>query len=388
MTQQNYRHLWDIKSDIFINHGSFGATPRAVLEKQTALEKEFNASREQFFKQDCEGQLVKSKELISSLLGMAVSDFVFVDNITEGFNTVIKSLPLQSGDEVIVTNHAYGSFLPVVEAESQRRKFKIVKAEIPYSAISEEAIIDEVISRVTSKTKLCIIDHITSPTALIFPVKRIVKALRERGVEAFIDGAHAPGQINLNVEDIGAAYYSANHHKWLCAPVSSGFLYVRPDLQSGIQPLISSYATGEVNDLVKRFAWPGTRNVSARILVGETIVYMESLFSGGWGEIIERNHNLAVEVRDLLCAELNIPAPCGSEFFGSMFTIPIGQVNIIDFESGVKPSVQTYTQTLQRFGFGMYIEFFDGQYWLRVTCHLYNSLDDYKKIAEAVRSIT
>jgi isopenicillin-N epimerase len=388
MTQQDYRHLWDIKSDVFTNHGSFGATPIAVLDKQAILEKEFNASREQFLRQESDSQLLKSKEHISNLLGMAVSDFVFVDNVTEGFNTVIKSLQLQSGDEVIITNHSYNCFVPVLEVESQNRNFKVVTADIPYPMVSDEAVVDEILSRVTDKTKLCIVDHITSPTAFIFPVKKIVEALKKRGVETFVDGAHAPGQIDINVESIGAAYYTANHHKWLCAPVSSGFLYVRPDMQGGIHPLVSSYTAGESNDFSMRFLWQGTRNPSARILTGEAITYMEGLLSGGWNEIRDRNHNLAVKARDLLCAELNIAAPCQNDLFGSMFTIPLKDINIIDPESEVNPAIQIYNYTQQRFGFGMYIQPFEGQYLLRCSCHLYNSIGDYKKVAEAIKSLS
>ena len=211
--------------------------------------------------------------------------------------------------------------------------------------------------------------------------------LKKRGVEVFIDGAHAPGQIDLNVGDIGAAYYSANHHKWLCAPVSSGFLYVRPDRQDDIDPLVSSYMAGAADDFVKRFTWAGTRNPSARIMAGETIAYMDGLFSKGWGEIIERNHTLAVEVRALLCAELNISVPCQNDFFGSMFTVPLSSINIIDPNSELNPAVQIYNYTMQNFGFGMYIEPFEGQFLLRCSCHIYNTIEEYKKIAEAIKRI-
>lgn len=236
----DYKAFWDLKRPINVNHGSFGATPRVILEKQRLYQDEFNECRERFLWQGGLARVAAAKDRMAAFIGAAAEDVVFVDNATDGFNAVLKSVPLGPGDEVLVTTHTYSNFPPVLQEEAARRGFKTVTATIPYPPKDEGQIIDTILEKVSGKTKLAIIDHITSPTALVFPVQKIVEALAEKGIDTFVDGAHAPGQVPLDMAEIGAAYYTGNHHKWLCAPVASAFLYVRKNRQDHIMPAIGS----------------------------------------------------------------------------------------------------------------------------------------------------
>ncbi|MCB9991351.1 MAG: aminotransferase class V-fold PLP-dependent enzyme [Rhodospirillales bacterium] len=385
--ESSYRSLWDFKRKAHLNHGSFGATPRAILEKQAEFVRTFNLFREDMLWRQGFDKLKDVRHAVAAFVGVDTDDVVIVDNATDGFNAVLKSVPLGAGDEVLITSHAYSNYPPVFHEEAARRGFTIVVAEIPYPPESPQQIIDTILAKAGTKTKLAFIDHITSPTALIFPVKEIVAALQAQGIDTFVDGAHAPGQIPLDVKDIGAAYYTGNHHKWMCAPVASAFLYVRKDRQDCIMPAVGSGGASREAPFTERFAWTGTKDISAWACVPETIAYMASLHPDGWTGIMARNHALAVKARDLLCDRLGIIPPCEEAMFGSMFTLPLGSLQFDPETEQKAPILRLYELVEARAGFGVYALPFGDQYLLRVSCHLYNEEKDYELLAEAMAEI-
>jgi isopenicillin-N epimerase len=385
----DYAAQWDFRRALHFNHGSFGATPRRILERKFEILKRFNEDRDDFLWGDGRNKSVLSdiaeaKKPLASFIGAQPQDIVYVDNVTDAFNSVFKSIDLGKGDEVLVTNHIYANFPPPLAEMAKRQGFKIVTVDVPYPPRDDDQIVESILSGVTDRTKLAFIDHITAPTALIFPVKRIVAALKEKGVDSFIDGAHVPGQIPLNVDDIGAAYYAGNHHKWLCVPTGTGFLHVRRDRQDMIMPAVGSGGANRETPFEDRFLWRGTKDVSSHLLVPETIDFMAGLHPKGWAGIYERNHELALAARDILTAKLGIEKPCPDHMVGSMFTLPLGRLDMpqnLEKEFGCN---RLRVAMIERHGFGPYATEFEGQYLMRVSAHLYNNLDQYRQLADAL----
>ena len=384
---QDFSAHWDLKNKNPLNHGSFGATPVEILKRLAKREQDFNRDREDFLWHELGPETIRVRKALAVFVGAAADDLVLVDNITEGFNTVIRSLPLGPGDEVLITSHVYSPYPAPLRDLAARQGFAVKTAAVPYPPQDEDEIVAALLAGVTKNTKLAIIEHISSPTALIFPVKRIVAALAERGVDCFIDGAHAPGQAPVDVADIGAAYYSANNHKWLCAPVSSGFLHVRADRQDNIAPVIASAPGHRGAPFAERFSWQGTKDLLPRLLVPETIEYMAGLHPQGWDGIRARNHALAAAARNVMAEALNIKPPHPESMFGSMFTLPLGALQFDAQTEALEAGKRLSTVLQKKAGLRAYAMLFEGQYLLRLSAHLYNRLEHYEALAEVLPAI-
>src|SRR5262245_52656113 len=234
--------LWLLDSNVtFLNHGSFGSCPRPVLEFQQRLRERLERQPVQFFVHDLEGLLDQARIELANFLGAEADDLVFVPNATTGVNTVLRSQTFRPGDEILVTNHEYNACRNALNVAAERSGTVVVVAHIPFPLKTEDEVVDGVLAGVTQCTRLALLDHVTSHTCLVFPMARLVDELSKRGIETLVDGAHAPGMIPLNLRELGAAYYTGNAHKWLCAPKGAGFLYVRRDRQQLIRPLVISH---------------------------------------------------------------------------------------------------------------------------------------------------
>lgn len=376
-----FRKYWAIGDVPRFNHGSFGATPTAVLEKQAQYLAAFNADREALF---WGGGLERHQAIrtnIAEFAGADADDLVIVDNATEGVNTVLKSLSFNPGDEILITDHIYTPYQSVLKELEHRTGAKVVTVEIPLPVTGPDAITAAVMDGVTDKTKLAFIDHVTSPTALIMPVADIVAKLAERGIDCFIDGAHAPGQVKLDLNALGAAYYTGNHHKWICAPVQSGFLHVRRDRQGPVIPAVGSFGSGRDTPFAERFIWQGTRDCSARFCVPDTIDYMAGLMAGGWDEIIRRNHDTAIAARDMLLDATGAPRNCPDDMVGCMFTLSLGVLDLPPDITALLEHLQVNTLMKQRFGYSIYAHWHHDHWLARVSCPLYNDVADYEPLA-------
>jgi isopenicillin-N epimerase len=200
---------------VMINHGSFGACPRAVLEAQARYRDRMEANPIGFFMREMEPLLGESRAVLAALVGADAEDLAFVRNVTEGVNGVLRSLRLEPGDEILVTDHAYNACRNVADFVAERTGAKVVVAAVPFPIRSPGDVLDRVITRVSDRTRLALLDHIASPTALVFPIEELVRELDRRGVDTLVDGAHAPGMVPLDLNGLGAAYYTGNCHKWL-----------------------------------------------------------------------------------------------------------------------------------------------------------------------------
>lgn len=320
--------LWKLDPEVvFLNHGSFGACPRAVLEYQQVMRDRMERQPLQFLARELEGLLDHARASLAAFVGADPDCLVYVPSATAGVNTVLRSLEFKPGDELLVTDQEYNACRNALNYAAERTGARVVAVPIPFPLENSGQIVDAVLAAVTPKTRLALLDHVVSQTGLVLPMERLVAGLQAKGVDCLVDGAHSPGMIPLNLNALGAAYYTGNCHKWLCAPKGSAFLHVRKDLQQHIRPLVISHGANtsrtDRSKFLVEFGWAGTSDPSACLAVPEAIKFMASLLPGGWRAVMERNRALALAGRDILCAALRIPAPCPDEFVGSTAAVPL-----------------------------------------------------------------
>lgn len=379
-------------SIVFLNHGSFGACPRAVLEQQSQLRSRMEAEPVRFLSQELQPLLDASRNRLAQLLNTAAENLVFVPNATTGVNAVVRSLEFQAGDEILTTNQDYNACRNALRAAAERAGAKVVVAQIPFPLHTESEVIEAVLSCVSDKTRLAMIDHVTSPTAVVYPIEKIVRALEEREIDTLVDGAHAPGMLPLDLDALRPTYYTGNCHKWLCAPKGAGFLYVRPDRQERIQPTTISHGFNTSrpgrNALHTRFDWVGTIDPTPWFCVGSAIDWCASLLPGGIAQLMNRNRNMAIEARRILCKSLDIEPPCPEEMLGSMAAIPLPA------SSPALSAAENRIDPLQAKLFNEYAIEVPVSRWgdleqrcLRICAHGYNSRDQYLYLAEALQEL-
>jgi len=272
------RH-WGLDPAItFLNHGSFGACPRPVLDVQQAWRDQLEAEPVRFLGRELNGRLATVREALGEFVGADPDDLALVTNATGGANAVIRSLRFEADDEIVTTDHEYNAILNVLRYVAERDGARVVVVGLPFPAISPDDVVERFMAAVTERTRLAVISHVTSPTALILPVERIVPELADRGIDTLVDGAHAPGMVALDLDALGAAYYTANLHKWVCAPKGSAFLHVRRDRQAGVRPGTISHGLNAPTDERSRFRlefdWQGTLDPTPWLAVPAAIDFI------------------------------------------------------------------------------------------------------------------
>ncbi|MBW4537680.1 MAG: aminotransferase class V-fold PLP-dependent enzyme [Myxacorys chilensis ATA2-1-KO14] len=323
-----FSKCWNLDPDVtFLNHGSFGACPTPVLEFQQALRQRLERQPLKFFSRDFEALLDQARQTLADFVGADSEDLVFVPNATTGVNAVLRSLHFTPDDELLTTSQEYNACRNALNFVAERTGAKIVVADVPYPIASPDQVIEPVLQAVSSKTRLALLDHITSQTGLVLPIAHLSQELAKRGVETLVDGAHAPGMVPVNLKEIGATYYSATCHKWICSPKGAAFLYVQRDRQSAIRPLTISHGANSPRRDRSRFQlefdWMGTDDPTAYLSVAKAIEWMGSLLPGGWAELRASNRAKAIAARALLCDLLNVEPPCPESMLGALATIPL-----------------------------------------------------------------
>jgi isopenicillin-N epimerase len=341
-----------------------------------------------FFMRELEPMLDEVRSALGKLLAADPDDLALVTNATTGVNTVLRSLRFEAGDEILVTDHGYAACNNASQAVSERAGAQVVVAEVPFPIASEAQVLEAVLARASARTRLALLDHITSPTGLIFPVERIVAALRERGIDTLIDGAHAPGMVSLDLERVGAAYYTGNCHKWLCAPKGAAFLHVRRDRQIGMRPLVISHGAGSRRTDRSRFRlefdWTGTDDPTAWLCVPEAIRFLEVRVPGGLPALMRRNRELALAARAKLAAALEVAPPAPDRMIGTLVSMPLR-----DGEGEAwSPSIVDPLHDALFSRFQIEVPVFS---WprppkrlIRISAQLYNRIEDYERLAQAL----
>jgi isopenicillin-N epimerase len=322
---EHARH-WDLDPTIvFLNHGSFGACPRVVLQRQQELRAELEREPVRFLARELEGRLDEARAALAAFVGSDPDDLAFVANATAGVNTVLRSLAFAPGDELLTTDHEYNACRNALDFVADRSGAKVVVAAIPFPLQSGQQVVDAVLAKVTARTRLLLIDHVTSPTGLVLPLAPIVAALRARGVETLVDGAHAPGMLPLDLRALGAAYYTGNLHKWLCTPKGSALLHVRRDRQRDVRPLAISHGANSARVDRSRFRlefdFTGTDDVSPFLCVPAALAFLGELAPGGIPALMQRNRAMALRARMQLCAAVGSAPAAPDELIAGLASV-------------------------------------------------------------------
>jgi isopenicillin-N epimerase len=365
----------------FLNHGSFGAVPRVIFDAQAEWRRRIEASPVELLGRQCPALLAKAKSAIGRFLGMEPADFGLVTNASEGANAVLRSIDLRPGEELVTTTHVYGAVRQAMRYAAGRAGAGYREIDVPLPARSADAMTDAVLAGLGGRTRLLVIDHVTSPTALVFPVRQIAAACAARGVEVLFDGAHAPGMLEFAVPALGATYYAGNLHKWCCAPKGCGFLWVRPDRQTDVHPTVISHHLGE--GFAREFDWQGTRDITAWLTGPAALAFMAEL---GWPDVRAHNHSMAVWAHRMLCDRWKVDpvSPLDGALLGSMATVPLpGALRDMTEPEGLALQQRMYSEHRIE----VPIIRWCGRWFLRVSCQAYNKPDQYLLLADAVATL-
>lgn len=378
---ENILREWMLNPDVaYMNHGCFGARPRTVSETQQQWRDRIERDPIELLDRRRNELLDEAKQPLAEFLGVQSRDFGFITNATGGVNVVLRSLRFEPDDEILTVNHVYNAVRMSMKFIADSTGAKAIEVPLPLPVSSPDELIAAVETAITDRTKLIIVDHVTSPTAVVFPVKEIVERCERRGIDVLIDGAHAPGMLPLDIESLGAAYYTGNLHKWPSAPMGSAFLWVRKDKQRAIHPLTISHFYGL--GLANEFSWQGTRDISGWLSVPAALAYFDRY---GWENVQQHNHAMATWVQAMLCEKWHVEPSTPRD--GSM----IGSMTTVRLPEGVRryESVDVLQQKLMKVHkIEVPIFDWDGTWWIRPSCQIYTPAEAYKRLADAVLELS
>lgn len=372
--------LWALDPDVlYLNHGSFGACPRAVLSYQQCLRDAMEAEAVDFLLDAWNGMTAAVAEP-ARMLGCRTEDTAFVENATTGVNAVLRSVDLRAGDRVITTSHAYDAVANALSWVCQRAGAHLHAAEVPFPCSGPEQVLDAVdavlaeVLATGDRIPLAVVDHVTSKTGLILPIAEICARFAAHGIPVLIDGAHVPGHFPVDVPALGGAWYTGNLHKWAFAPKSAAILWAREDVRDQTRPLVISHGLGQ--GFHQEFHWQGTRDPTAWLACPAAIAFLEDL---GADRLWAHNRALAHEAGQLLAEAWKVPRPAPASMCGAMVTLPLpGEVpGTADAAMGVHDQLRDQGIEVPVFAFG-------DRSWLRISAQAYNHLEQYETLARAL----
>lgn len=371
---------WDFPEGLTnLNHGSFGPPPAPVREVRLQWMDVMDRQPMEFFVRRLEPAQREARQALGSLVGSAANDLAFVDNATYGMNVVANSFPLAAGDEVLINNHEYGAVHRIWQRACRKANADLVNAYIRPTVESKDQIIAPLVEAMTKKTRLLVISHITSATAINFPLEELIAEAKSRGIVTVVDGPHAIAQLPLNLSNLGCDFYTASCHKWLCAGFGSGFLYASPEFQELIAPPILSWgrllpAVPERWD--EEFLWRGTGNLTASLTLPAAIDFLAEV---GWESFRQRSHWLAQSIRGRLL-DLLQTAPCtpdSEQWYGCMARAELPPGDWSNLQNDLK----------EKFGIEIPVIHFDDRWFIRVSCHLYTMTRHLDHLMHAVEEL-
>jgi isopenicillin-N epimerase len=383
----------------FLNHGSFGSCPRHVLEDQQRWRERLEHEPVLFMDRQLERLLDEARAQLAEFVDADPEDLAFVPNATSGVNTVLRSLALRPGDEILSTDHEYNACLNAARVAAEASGARLVVARIPFPVRSTGEVLEAILDALTPDTRLLLVSHVTSPTALIFPIREIVAELASRGIDTLVDGAHGVGMVPISLRDLGASYYAGNCHKWVCAPKGSGFLYVQRDRQRELRPLSISHGANsprtERSRFLLEFDWTGTVDPTAYLAIPAAIRYLGSLRPGGWPEIMESNRRLCDEARETLGREAELSPSAPDEMLGSMATFILGPAGGASASGSTAPRDPLQDQLFEKFRIEVPVWWWPREphsarerlRLLRISAALYNRPEQYHELAVGLRQL-
>ncbi len=380
----------------FLNHGSFGACPTAVLAVQHDLRERMEAEPVRFLYQDLPGLLDDARVSVARFLGADPDGLAFVTNATTGVNTVLQSLRFAPGDELLTDDHEYNATINAMQATAARDGARVVVAPVPFPIAGPSDVVDAILAAVTARTRLVVISHVTSPTGLILPIAALVAELDRRGIDTLVDAAHAPGMLPVAIDALGAAYWTGNGHKWLCGPKGAAMLWVREDRRAAIHPLVVSHGANEPlagrSRFRHEFDWTGTADPTAYLVLPAAIEWMaeQARSDGGWPGVMAANHALAVAGRDRVAAALGVGAPAPDSMLGSMAALALPGMTdeavgaalgrAFQTEDGIQVPIGPWPVRAARAEGAAPTSIL-----IRISAQHYNELADYDRLASALK---
>ncbi len=325
-------------------------------------------------------ELDKARAVAAAFLGADLDGFVFVPNATTGVNTVLANLALQPGDEVLITDQTYGAVRFTAERVCAARKAKLVVSDVPLPQQGAEELVEAVLAKTTDKTRLVIVDHIASPTGLVFPVERLVKEIHQRRILVLVDGAHAPGMVNVNLNGFNPDFWTGNFHKWCCAPRGSAGLWVREDHRKTTAPIITSWFLSE--GYPSSFRWLGTDDYTPYLAVPAALKFMEGL---GWERVRSHNRALAQYGRDVLESALGAEPtmPKKRPMFEAMTLVRLPK-GVAETEEEAR-SLQAHMS--EQLAVEALPVAWNGRGYLRLSAQVYNAPAEYDRFARGISTM-
>lgn len=363
----------------YLNHGAFGACPRPVMAAAQALREEVERQPSEFLVEKLMPHLRNSAETLGTYLGAKGEDIVFLDNASTAINAVLRSLVMFPGDDVLTTSQTYGAVMRTLEFVCDRADARLIPVHLDYPALGEEAIVETILDSITTRTRLLVIDHVTSKTATVLPIAEIASECADRGIPVLVDGAHGPGMLDLNIEKLGVTWYAGNCHKWLGAPRGAAFLWTVPERQPYVRPTTISHFVSD--GYLPAFDWPGTKDFTPSLMIGEALAYRSR-----YGEERLRTH----------CRDLTIAAGHqAAEALGSNIGVPDGMTGTMTTvrlpASFGPPKPETATEIRRRlreeFGVEVDIQAFEKALWMRLSLYVYNDLSDVERLTDALKAL-
>jgi len=373
---------------VYLNHGTVGATPRRVLEAQQAIRDEVERQPAKALFREFTGQLGAVPQspsrlraaaaIVGDFVGARGEDLAFVDNATTGANAVIGSLDLAPGDEILVNDHTYGAVTNAAAYHARRRGASVRVALLPYPVTSPAGCVAAIEAALGPRTRLAIVDHVTSTSALVLPVADIVARCHRRGVPVLVDGAHAPGAIALQVAALGADWYTANLHKWAWTPRSCGFIWTTPARQGDLHPTVISWGLDQ--GFAQEFDCVGTKDLSMALSAPTAIAYMREL---GEDAVRAYNHGLALEAARFLARTWGTELVQPEAMTGTMVSLPlppalgdtyVDATRVRDsllFDSAIEAQIHPGP----------------GGLWLRISAQIYNDMSDIERLERAIAAM-
>ena len=374
---------------LHLNHGSFGATPGVVLEAQQPIRTRIEANPTRFFLEgEYQERLDCSRHAVAQFVGADPAGLVFVTNATTGVNSVLRSLEpsLSPGDEILVTDHEYNACANAAVVSAARAGAVVTTVAVPFPLENRSEVVDAVLGAVTDRTRILLIDAVTSATGLVLPVDELVAQL-EPDVRVLVDAAHAPGMVDFDVTKLGASYVTANCHKWMCSAKGAAFLWVRSDRRDGMHHAVVSHGynggwPSQGGHLHAQFDWTGTHDPAAWLTVADALAAVEAMHPDGWPGVKAAICEMCLGGREVLIEALGIDPPAPADMIGAIASVPLPPADhsgsaIFDplmaalrERHGIEVPVFTWPTPPDRV--------------LRVSAHLYNRPEDYVRLAEAV----
>ncbi|HCT45078.1 MAG TPA: hypothetical protein DF699_07690 [Phycisphaerales bacterium] len=370
-----------------LNNGSYGLTPDVVREAQIELQRLLEEDPVRFFKADLEDYCDDTRGAIAAFTRVRGEDIALVPNGTFAVATVLNNLDLSPGDEILVSDHEYMATFNELGKICKATGAKVTVAKIPYPTVTPEQVVESFVAEMTDRTRMVLVSHITSASALVLPVKEIVAAAKQRGIETFLDGAHTPGQIDLDIGDLDPTWYAASCHKWLACPKGTGFIYTSPNRKGGFKPMVLSCRVHETRSdrapYLCDFDYTGTNDYTGNLVIPVAIEHMGAQLPGGWDALRKRNHDMVIAGAQIVCDMLGIEQQVPESMIGTMVSIPLpgkcepsnllgeGLWDRLYLNHGLQVPVWDLPGVCDRM--------------TRISAQLYNTLEDFEKLGEALK---